>query len=606
MKRTLAICLSLTLLLSLCACSSGENDISPDAAPSSVSEDSAYGGTAAADAAFSDRDLDGSWQDASATYISLGDSPSINGGGASFDGGILRIRSGGIYVLSGSMSGCLVVEATKSDKLQIVLNGASISSADGPAVYIKKADKVFLTVADGTENELIDSKSYAPDDENPNAALYSKEDLSINGAGTLNITGNYKHGVSSKDDLVISNTTLNISSAGDGLRGKDCLKVKDARLNITSLGDGMQASGSKDALAGYMLLNGGSYSINSVNDGMQAASSLTITNGSYSIITGGGSAGAVFDANDSGDELPSSEEDSISAQASDAPSSLSDTPSAKGIKANGSISISGGSFELDCLDDGVHSGGDISFSPLSMSISSGDEGVQATGRFSMLGGELKISKSREGIEGKDIYFKNGSAYVAAFDDGVNAAGGADDSSAESRPPEESLSSANIGTIKIEGGALTVNAGGDGLDANRDIYISGGETTIYGPVDEENSAIDYVGKCEISGGSFAAAGSYGEETQFFTAGATQLSLIINYTETQKAGSGAFIKDANEKTLIGLTPEKDYELVIFSSPALKQNESYALYCGESRLAELKTGSSNAFNEKGEALKLSSPVS
>ena len=161
------------------------------------------------DLEFTARDLEVGYEESAATKISLdGNSASITGSGASETGGAVTITAAGSYVVSGSLDdGQLVVNAGENDKIQIILNGVSIHCEDHAALYIKQADKVFLTLAEGSDNTLTDGTTYtlnADDDSNVDGVIFSKADLTINGGGSLTVTASYKHGIVSKDDLVIT------------------------------------------------------------------------------------------------------------------------------------------------------------------------------------------------------------------------------------------------------------------------------------------------------------------------------------------------------------------------------------------------------------------
>lgn len=600
MKKLLSLTVSVLLVFGLCyGCGLKVKDISPFDAPRIEPTDSSSAEFISRDAAFSDRELNGNWEDETATHITLGDNIRTDGEGASASGSLLQIYSGGTYVLSGSMNGRVVVETGKDEKLQLVLNGVSITSSDGPAIWIKKADKVFLTIAEGTQNDLSDSDSYSLDDEKPNAALYSKEDLSINGGGNLLIRGNYKHGVVSKDDLVIVDATLQLNAPGDGLRAKDCIKLKDATLKLQASGDGIQATSTEDATTGYVLISGGSYTIDAGCDGIQAASSLSVTGGDFSIRTGGGCANASYAT--SGKAMT---QNAAWGHWSTAESSAENTQaqSAKGLKAGSSLQLQGGSFELDTSDDAIHADGDITLAPLAVRIQSGDDGIHAGGALNILSGSISIEKSYEGVEGNTLTVRGGSLEINAQDDGINVAGGADGSSVCERPGADSFQSGKSAALHIRGGTIHVNAMGDGLDSNGDLYISGGTITVSGPEDEANSIIDFDGQCEISGGTFAGAGSKGNKIQIFAESSAQPSIVVSYTQKQSAGTGSFLQDGTGSVLVGFAPEKDYSMVIFSAPALKRGESYALCNDGGMLADLLLSSSvSAVNEKGEAVDL-----
>lgn len=217
------------------------------------------------DFAYSDRDKDASYDEAAATKIALaGQGATVSGEGAAVEGSTVIITAAGTYVVSGELTaGSLTVNAGDADKVQIVLSGASIRNEVGSALNIQQADKVFVTLAAGSQNTLADGASYtlAEGEDEPNAALYSKADLTINGTGALTVEGNYRHGVNSKDDLVVTGGTLTVTAKEDGLRGKDCVKVADGSFAITAGGDGVKSNNDEDPTRGFVSIDGGTFAV---------------------------------------------------------------------------------------------------------------------------------------------------------------------------------------------------------------------------------------------------------------------------------------------------------------------------------------------------------
>ena len=226
------------------------------------------------DFAYSDRDRDASYDEAAATKIALtGQGATVSGEGAAVEGSTAIITAAGTYVVSGELTaGSLTVNAGDADKVQIVLSGASIRNEAGPALNIQQADKVFVTLAAGSQNTLADGASYtlAEGEDEPNAALYSKADLTINGTGALTVEGNYRHGVNSKDDLVVTGGAITVTAKEDGLRGKDCVKVADGSFAITAGGDGVKSNNDEDPTRGFVSIDGGTFAVEAGDEGFQA------------------------------------------------------------------------------------------------------------------------------------------------------------------------------------------------------------------------------------------------------------------------------------------------------------------------------------------------
>lgn len=229
--------------------------------------------TVVIDKEFTASDLDVGYEESTATHITLSDTNiDVSGNGATSKDGILTISDEGTYVITGTITdGQIVVDAKDTDKLQIVLNGVSITCANYAPIYIKSADKVFITLQENTVNTLIDGAEYVQmDEKNVDGVIYSRADLTINGSGTLNITGNYKHGIISKDDLVITGGTYNITAIKDALSGKDCVKIKDGTFTLsTTTGNGIQSKNGDDTTKGYVYISDGVINVVKCNEGIE-------------------------------------------------------------------------------------------------------------------------------------------------------------------------------------------------------------------------------------------------------------------------------------------------------------------------------------------------
>lgn len=177
---------------------------------------------------FSDRDKEVGYEESECVTISLADDgSSCESDAVSITENTVTIKEEGTYILSGSLSnGMVIVEAEDTDKIQIVLNGVSITNTQSAALYVRSADKVFVTTASETENLLEHSGTYtAIDENNIDAAVFSKADLTFNGEGSLTVTAQEGHGIVSKDDLILTSGTYVITSAGHGISGKDSVRI---------------------------------------------------------------------------------------------------------------------------------------------------------------------------------------------------------------------------------------------------------------------------------------------------------------------------------------------------------------------------------------------
>lgn len=468
--------------------------------------------------AYSDRDLDASYDANEAINVDLA---TVNGD--------YTISTAGIYVFSGTLAdGSVIVNAGEEDKVQIVLSNATITNSDGPAIYALAADKVFITAADQTQNALKDGSAYAQDafGNNPDGAIFARCDLTINGTGSLAVNGNYKFGIVGKDDVVISNVTLNVTAVSDGIAGKDSVSIGSGTISIMAGGDGIVSENSEDAAAGNILIDGGTISIQ----------------------TGGSGA-----------------------------------DSAKGIKAQSALAINGGSITIDAEDDALHSATSVTITNGTLLLASGDDGIHSDDLVAISGGEITISRSYEGIEGGNIIVSGGVINLTASDDGFNAAGGADSSASNGPRGNDAFAMDTSKSLVISGGTITVNSEGDGLDSNGTLTISGGTIDVSGPTNSGNGALDSNGAMTISGGVVIAAGSAGM-AQVFDQSSSQPSLSYTFTSVQQAGTTITLKDASGNDIASYTPDKQFQNVVISAPELAAGQTYSLYSGKTLLENI----------------------
>ncbi len=517
---------------------------------------------------YSDDDYYTDWENENPTYIELnGTSDGFDGSGAVFvTNNVVTIRAAGVYVISGKVdNGQIVVDAEDKGNVRIVLNGAEINSSTQSPIYVKNAGKTIISLAEGTENTLSDGPEYVLEDssDEPNAALFSKDNLTINGSGKLTVHGNYNNGITSKDELRITGGTIEIDSVDDGLMGRDVVAVKEGNITIKAGGDGIKSSNDKDSSKGNIALEGGTYDITASSDGMQAEASLLIADGDYTISSGGGSPETV--ATKGNEMRPTGNETTTTT------TTVTETESAKGLKATVDVAIGGGSFRIDSSDDAVHSNNSVTITGGEMTIATGDDGVHGDTAVLTKGGKINITKSYEGIESKVISIADGEIDVTASDDGINVGGGNDGSGMDFQSTE---TEDNI--LSISGGTVTVNAAGDGLDSNGSIQMTAGTVLVNGPTNSGNGSLDYDQSFEMTGGFLIAAGSAGM-LQATTEESTQNSIVMTYPDTQAAGTLLHVEDSKGNTVATFAPEKDYQAVFISSPKLERDKDYTLYSG-----------------------------
>ena len=575
---------------------------------------------------FTERDMETTYDEENAVSIELnGDSAVCESDSVQIAESTVSIVEEGTYILSGALDdGMLIVDADDTDKVQIVLNGAQITSSSSAAVYVLSADKVFITTAVGTENTLANGGEYvAIDDNNIDAAVFSKSDLTLNGEGSLCVSAAVGHGIVSKDDLVLTSGTYEITAASHGLSGKDSVRIAGGSYTIQSGKDGIHAENADDASLGFVYIADGTFAITAEGDGMSAAGYLQADGGDYTITAGGGAGeqnlggeaapemagdmlqGGVVQPGAAGEmplddgtqpgttgempsdigqqpgaagEMPSDigqQPDMAEGTQPDTESSTEDSTSMKGMKSSTELLLNGGAYVLNCADDALHSNGNLTVNNGSFEIQTGDDGIHADNAVVIMDCDMEILQSYEGIEGLSIDIAGGEIALTASDDGLNAAGGNDSSGTGGRG-DDIFAVTEGAYICISGGTLNINAYGDGIDSNGDLTVSGGKTYVSGPVNGGNSSLDYAGEAMITGGIFVAAGA-SEMAQNFGESSTQAVMMVNVSGGE-AGSTITLADSDGRELLSWHAEKAYSSVIVSCPELVQGETYTLTTGE----------------------------
>ena len=325
-----------------------------------VSSDRTY----TVDEQFTDRDLSGDYEEKNAVSIELnGSSVSCSASSVQVDGTTVTITQEGTYLLSGTLTdGQIIVDVDDSEKVQLVLDGVDITSASSAPIYVRQADKVFITLAENSENTLTAAGEFvAIDDNNIDAAIFSKDDLTLNGTGSLTISSPYGHGIVSKNDLVITGGTYNIDASEHGLSGKDSIRIADGNITITAGEDGIHAKNKEDTTLGYVYIAGGNITIASGDDGIHAEADcvlescdiditescesiegqvLLFRSGTYSIVSSDDGLNAASPTDTSSDDpMAVSSDCCIRIEGGD----LLINAEGDGIDSNGNLLISGGS-----------------------------------------------------------------------------------------------------------------------------------------------------------------------------------------------------------------------------------------------------------------------
>ena len=553
------------------------------------------------DDAFTERDLAGDW-DATATQITFtGDTAETSSHVVSVEGGVVTILDGGVYVLAGALAdGQVVVDVKDDEKVQLVLDGVDIACSNSAAILVKQADKVFITLAGGTQNTLT---SVGFEEDTVDAVIFSDEDLTFNGDGALTILSPAGNGIDGKDDVKFASGTYVITAAGRVVDANDSLRIAGGSFTMVTEDDAFRADHDGNAELGYITVWGGAFDITAGGgsgeftvqeaptgfDGMGMTPPDGFAEGEMPTPPEGFAEGEMPERPDFGGEMgempegfaegemPAPPEGFAGGEMPEPPQGIGemtetaraeaeDAVSAKGFKASGDIAVLGGSFSLDTADDAFHADGDLLVFDGALDIASGDDGLHADGALSVVGGTVRIAQSSEGLEAEVIAIAGGEISLASSDDGLNARSSTGD--------KETFEAQEGVLIHISGGALAVNAYGDGIDSNGDILISGGTVVVSGPANNMNGALDCNGTATVTGGTVVAAGASGMAENFSDT-STQAAFLVGL-----AGEGGEIAVADSAGDILLTAsvEKAFGTVVVSCPGLAVGETYTVTCGE----------------------------
>ena len=511
---------------------------------------------------FTENDLDGSWDTEGAVRITLeGSTASIEGSGAYVKGSDVVIASSGRYIVTGELTdGSLIVDAHNNSKVWILLSGVSLTCSDDAAIRIDQADKVFLTLAEGTENVVTSGGTYSEEalSDNTGGAIFSHDDLTISGSGSLTVSASYKHGIDANDDLVITGGTIVIEAPADGIHASDSLRICSADLTINAGDDGL-STGEENA---PLYMESGSVSITAGGDGIHSAGDITLAGGSLVI---------------------SAKDDGIHSDTSFliTDGSVTINESYEGIEAL-TIDQQGGDVYVVSSDDGFNANG-------------GSSGQPGMGGF---GGGRGENRGPGGI----------SAGTESRQDASGEQGAGEMSES---PPEAEItdteasaeSSASDTWIHISGGSLTILNGtgrdADGLDSNGDILISGGTVRISLTGSGSNSAIDYNSdggaSCLITGGTVIACGA-SSMAEAFDESSAQCAVLLSLSQETEAGSLFDLLSEDGTSLLSWEVPYGFTSVSFSCPEMEKGGSYTVRAGDQEESVTLTAMSTAAGTAG----------
>jgi hypothetical protein len=443
--------------------------------------------------------LESHWHEANAEYedpadIVLDDGPPV-------------IERPGAYRLSGTLTnGPVTVDVEQAGLVHLILDGAHIASDDGPALVVESADEVIIVLATGSTNTLTDAAVYANPDEEPDAALFSRANLTITGEGTVAITGRAGDAIASKDGLVIAGGEMTVKAADDGLRGRDYVRLTGGRLTVEVAGDGLKSTNDEDAGAGYVLLEGGNAQITAGTDCVDAATDALVT---------------------------------------------------------------AGSMELACGDDAIHAEQRLIVDGGAVTVTESYEGLEAPVVVAA-GGELDITASDDGINAAAASQDSGAdqppdqAEPPGPRRGPPGAGNGQGGGG-GRGGGFALQEGVM--LAITGGSLTIHAGSDGIDSNGKGVISGGMVSVYAAANGMDGPFDIVDAGPtVTGGTVMAYGLAGGGTQILSpqSASTQGWIAATLPDAVPAGESITVTDAAGARVAVLTPDVAVRTFVYCGP------------------------------------------
>lgn len=478
--------------------------------------DGSLAGLAGKTAVYEEEDLDAGWSEEESVVITcdgtevvMEDGGVEETGNAAAESGIIRITAAGTYILRGTYNGQIQVDAGKDDLVRLVMDGFNISNESTSPIYGKQSGKIVLILADGTENTVTDGTGYvfeSADEDEPDAAIFSKDDLTINGQGTLTVEGNYSNAIRTKDNLKVISGTFNITAVKDGLKGKDSVSIKDGIMQIKTGQDGIKSSNEKDSEQGYVVIEGGTITIQAGDDGIHAETWLTISGGN-------------IDIRESYEGL-------------------------EGLK----VDINGGTIKIKSTDDGINAAGGDGETGQARAESGQDQaepGQEQTGRQRADMGKAldKMGDEHQKMQNNPeayVRITGGTIEVDAMADGIDS----------------------NGNLYVEGGTIYINgpvSDGDGaLDyngtavINNGIFVAAGSSGMMQGFSEEsgqNVLIAYYSERQEAGTSVILTDESGRELLNFTPEKEFSCILISMPDLEQGKTYRLsTADASEEVVL----------------------------------------------------------
>ena len=543
-----------------------------------------------ADDMFTDRDKEVGYDEDTATAITLSDdASSCDSSSVTISNNTITITDEGTYLLTGSLSDGQVIVDADDKKVQLVLDSVNINCDTSAALYVKAADKVFVTLASDSENSLSNTSDFvAIDDNNIDAVIFSKDDLTLNGSGTLTVTAKYGHGIVSKDDLVITSGTYQITAAKHALSGKDSVRIADGVLTLDAGTDGIHSENTDNDAKGFIYIANGDISITADSDGFDAEETLQVDGGNIEVAAG--------------DDGLHADGDLIITDGT-----INVTKSYEGLEGM-TVTVEDGDISVVSSDDGINAAGDGTSEESSQSgtppekpdgSDSTEDRPEPPSGFDKNDNSSANSNSDSNSDSKPADLPDGNGGPGGGNggpgggDGAPGGGNGGPGGGNGAPgggnggPGGGMEEAtDYNLIQISGGKIYINANGDGIDSNGNLTVTGGEIYVDGPTSGGDGALDCSGTALISGGTVIAVGSSGMAENFDSSSA-QGSMITTVSDSMITG-GITLTDSEGNTIVSYSPSKEYSSVAISCADLKEGETYTLVAGD-------TSTSVSLNQK-----------
>ena len=489
------------------------------------------------DTHYSEQDL--SWDASSETAIDLSNPTATDG--VTVEDGTLTITKAGTYKISGEYQGQIKVETADSDAVRLVLDNANITNSSGAALNVVNADEVILYSASGTTNTISDGADYTATGENdPDAVVYSKADLTIAGEGTLKVNGNHEDGIHTSDGLVIASGTLEVNAANTGIKGKDYVDILGGTINVTAQQDGVKSTNDTDEGQGWTRLSNGTVTVNAGDDGFKASRVVEISGGSLTV-----------------------------------------EQSDEGIEAQ-YINVSGGNVNVTSADDGMNASLKTSDSESTdSSANTSDTANQQQNnqqQGSLPGGQQNGTSNQQQQGMGQPPAMSGTSQDGTSQNGTTGTG----QQGMGQPPQGGMPGGGGGTfevvdaaINVSGGHVTVNAEGDGIDSNGVTTLSGGTLIVNGPSQGGNAALDTNGDLLLNGAT-VLSGSTADMFEAPSTNSTSGYLKLTNSSGFEQGSTVQVADSSGKVVANYKVTKsNVQLVLVSSSSIVKGQSYTVY-------------------------------